>query len=93
MLEQLTSICVLHDKQKGGGGTTWHADGDGTVDSEHTNLHGYNEVVILRRLREDYRKDAMEICDSLSLTTLPHNRDEESKWPTNSVIEKLKERK
>jgi hypothetical protein len=93
MMIQLTLIIVLRKKRKGGGGTPWHVDGDGTVDSEHTNLHGYNEVVILRRLREDYRKDAMKLCDSLSLTTLPHNRDEESKWPTYSVIEKLRERK
>ena len=41
-----------------------HDDGHGTVDSCHTYLHGYNEVVIMRRLTKEHRIHA----NSLSST-------------------------
>jgi hypothetical protein len=42
-----------------GGFTSFHQDGYGTVDSGHTCLTGYNEVVMLRRLPEDFKREAM----------------------------------
>ena len=41
--------------------TTFHQDGNGTVDSGHLCLSGYNEVVLLRRLTERHKKHALMI--------------------------------
>lgn len=68
----------------GGGYTTWHRDGFGTVDSGHANLHGYNEVVMMRRLPMD---QAESMCDILGC------RDAMFMMPNEQCIEndKLKE--
>ena len=42
----------------GGGFTQTHQDGHGTVDSGHSNLSGYYEVVMLRRLPECHKLNA-----------------------------------
>ncbi len=39
--------------------TSFHQDGHGTVDSGHTCIAGYNEVVMLRRLPEDHKCNAI----------------------------------
>jgi hypothetical protein len=36
--------------------TTLHQDGNGTVDSGHQCLAGYNEVVMLLRMPESHKK-------------------------------------
>ena len=51
--------------------THFHQDGHGTVDSGHLCVSGYNEVIMLRRLSEDHKKDAMRL-----LTSNPHKPDE-----------------
>jgi hypothetical protein len=56
-----------------------HNDGHGTVDSCHSNLHGYNEVVIS--------------LSSSKLWTLPHDREDNAEWPSKSTIEQLKDMK
>lgn len=58
--------------------TNFHQDGHGTVDSGHQCLSGYNEVVMLRRLTETHKRNAITILnggDSFyhdSLYGLPH---------------------
>lgn len=58
--------------------TIFHQDGHGTVDSGHLCLSGYNEVIILRRLTETHKKNAMKILNGNdypvdnSLYHLPH---------------------
>jgi hypothetical protein len=93
-VDEISYIWCWQNVQTGGGGETeWQDDGhQGSVDSEHTNLHGYNEVVILRRLPEKHREYAMELCPIL-FRTVPHDRDKKSQWPTNSIIQKFKEMK
>ena len=43
-----------------GGFTSFHQDGHGTVDSGHSCLAGYNEVVMLRRLPDEHKRNAMD---------------------------------
>ena len=43
-----------------GGFTSFHQDGHGTVDSGHTCHAGYNEVVMLRRLPDSHKRNAMK---------------------------------
>lgn len=87
----------------GGGFTTIHQDGNGTVDSGHTNLQGYNEIVMLRRLPEKYKIHA---CSQLTrkgqsgsdvLYTLPHAPLEggvkKLQWPTFATIKKWEDSK
>lgn len=59
----------------GGAFTILHQDGFGSVDSGHTNLAGYNEVVMLRRLSEREKQDAVEILGYDAKFSLPHNQD------------------
>jgi hypothetical protein len=42
-----------------------HQDGHGTVDSGHSVLSGYNEVVMLRRIPECHKLNACRIIPSL----------------------------
>ena len=69
-----------------------HDDVHGTVDSCHTNLHGYNEVVIMRRLTKEHRIYA-NCLSSTKLWTLPHDREDNAEWPSNSTIQQLKDMK
>jgi hypothetical protein len=83
----------------GGGYTQVHQDGHGTVDSGHSNLSGYNEVVILRRLPECHKLNACDMVPALEggrrehqamnmLYRLPHDdRDDKPNWPTMKTIE------
>ena len=50
----------------GGGYTQFHQDGHGTVDSGHSCLNGYNEVVMLRRLPECHKRQACQLIPSTS---------------------------
>ena len=43
--------------------TKFHQDGHGTVDSGHQCLRGYNEVVMLRRLTETHKINAIRILN------------------------------
>ena len=49
----------------GGRFTLIHQDGHGTVDSGHSNLSGYNEVVMLRRLPECHKLNACALIPQL----------------------------
>lgn len=81
----------------GGGFTRLHQDGHGTVDSGHTNINGYNEVVMLRRLPERHKQYASKLLFSEydALYGLPHNdaaheQGKRSSWPRNEVIAEWK---
>jgi hypothetical protein len=82
-----------------------HQDGHGTVDSGHSNLSGYNEVVMLRRLPECHKRKACQLIPSLAidgssrerqalniLYRLPHDdrRDDKLSWADTSTIEQWK---
>ena len=83
-----------------GGFTQTHQDVHGMVDSGHSNLSGYNEVVMLRRLPECHKLNA---CAQLSddckptnqavnmLYQLPHadGRKDSPQWPTTETIKSL----
>ena len=56
----------------GGSFTSFHQDGSGAVDSGHTCLKGFNEVVMLRRLPEEHKRNAMKDLPS-AVDDLPHN--------------------
>ena len=77
----------------GGGNSGIHEDGYGTVDSGHVNLHGYNEVVILRRLPDIHKFNASARLGVKTWLSLPHDRREKLKWPSSSDIEWLKSMK
>ena len=54
------------------GSFTWfHRDGNGTVDSGHLALAGYNEVIIMRRLPLLHEQNAIDV-GSDTLYELPH---------------------
>lgn len=60
--------------------TALHEDGHGTVDSMHCCLGGHNEVVMVRRMNESYKKHVYEILtngmeDGNSMHHLPHNEE------------------
>lgn len=44
--------------------TYFHQDGNGTVDSGHLCVSGYNEIVMLRRLTERHKKHALGLLTS-----------------------------
>ena len=71
----------------GGGYSDIHEDGYGTVDSGHINLHGYNEIVILRRLPDIHKINAARRLGVKTMETLPHDRVTPLKWPTTKDIE------
>ena len=60
----------------GGSYTHLHQDGNGTVDSGHCVLSGYNEVVMLRRLTERHKEHACKMLPDRgeydALYTFPH---------------------
>lgn len=73
----------------GGAFTDFHVDGYGTVDAGHLCLHGYNEVIMLRKLHElSEFEDAAKIL-GLSMQGLNFYRDKVFTWPTNDVIKEL----
>ncbi len=76
----------------GGAFTPFHEDGLGTVDSGHLCLTGYNDVVILRRLEGDARKDAADKLGFL-LGQRPNVMGASNNlfsWPTKEKIESFK---
>jgi hypothetical protein len=83
-----------------GGFTHIHQDGHGTVDSGHLCLSGYNEVVILRRLPERHKYNAVDILNRTvggnfaPLYNLPHDDENEKPgWMTKATIGKWEEMK
>ena len=67
------------------------------MDSGHLCLSGYNEVVMLRRLTERHKCNAIQILTGTSdshnaLYGLPHSDGLETSlgWPTNEAIGKCK---
>ena len=75
-----------------------HQDGYGTVDSEHTVLQGYNEVMMLRRLPENHKKNAVSLFPSLVeegktahsvMYVLPHDNERKSnhEWANDGTIQ------
>ena len=77
-----------------------HQDGYGTVDSGHTALQGYNEVILLRRIPEPHKVNAVGIFPSLVeagssakdvLYGLPHANERETRheWANNDTILEL----
>lgn len=89
----------------GGSSTGLHQDGHGTVDSGHTVIAGYNEVVMLRRLPEIHKIKACMMMPGLENAELrcaedilygfPHDDCPEGasrpRWPTHDTIAKFKE--
>jgi len=85
--------------------THFHQDGHGTVDSGHQCLSGYNEVVMLRRMPEHHKRDALHLLngedrrkgvppsDYDALYGLPHgdNLGAKPMWPDSEAIQKCKE--
>jgi len=49
--------------------TAFHQDGHGTIDSGHTCLSGFNEVIMFRRMSQDLKKQVM----GQFLYHLPHD--------------------
>ena len=62
------------------------------MDSEHTNLHGYNEVVMLRRLPYCHQQNVRKLWPSVSMDAmyhLPHDNVEgkdDMEWATVKLI-------
>ncbi|GAX10199.1 hypothetical protein FisN_3Lh394 [Fistulifera solaris] len=77
----------------GGGFTSLHQDGEGTVDSGHSCITGYNEVVMLRRMPEEHKHFAAEQLGYDGVHRLPHDvgTTYENIWPKKSVINKWEE--
>ena len=89
----------------GGGYTSLHQDGHGTVDSGHTVLKGNNEVFILPRIAKKHEKQVLDVLlggqgdpkseDGIkAIYRLPHDEEGIIKtftWPTMQMIQKLKE--
>lgn len=78
----------------GGAFTHFHLDGHGTVDSGHYVVDGFNEVVILSRLPERHKFNAVDIMNNTlksnysPLYNLPHNdNNEKPGWPTDATID------
>ena len=67
----------------------------GTVDSGHFCISGYNEVVMLRRLPEEHKVYAGQCLQYDAVHNLPHNVSMSSAniWPNKGVIEKWKSMK
>lgn len=65
----------------------------GTVDSAHLNLKGYNEVVMLKCLQKNDELKALKILNGTSNTTDPHGNDAGSEfcWPTCDAIKELEQ--
>ena len=81
-----------------------HQDGYGTVDSGHTVLQGYNEVILLRRIPQDHKSKAIsqfpELVEAGStpeavLYGLPHTNQRENshKWATEETLDEYKDMK
>jgi len=80
--------------------THFHQDGHGTVDSGHMCLMGYNEVVMLRRMTERHKMNALQLLNGGerngdyttrqydALYGLPHADGYKSRprWPTTEAI-------
>ena len=79
---------------EGGSFTGLHQDGDGTVDSGHSVIQGYNEVVMLTRLSEakklsacsillakDGKVTGSKIDGTVLLYTQPHEKNKKKKGP------------
>jgi len=68
--------------------TELQQDGHGTVDSGHYCCRGYNEIIMLRRLPERHKHNALNLLHSSSS---PHDVNTLLRWPTNKAIEKCNE--
>ena len=91
---------------KGGGYTQIHQDGHGTVDSGHTCICGFNEIIISRRLPEQHKLRACSMIPSREsvgpeqqaknmLYRLPHDdgREDKPSWPTKASIDEMNKMK
>lgn len=83
-----------------GGFTHLHQDGHGSVDSGHLCIDGYNEVLIMRRLPERHKINAVEIMNRTvggkfsPLYNLPHDdKNEKPPWMTMQTIYEWEEMK
>jgi hypothetical protein len=78
-----------------------HQDGYGTVDSGHTVLEGYNEVILLRRIPERHKKHA--VCQFPALVEagssakdvlygLPHANERKTRhqWANEETLQEYK---
>lgn len=63
----------------------------GTVDSGHLCISGYNEVIMMRVLSDDEIKDAYKILNG-EYDNEPHEGGSTENWPTNDIIQSLKEK-
>lgn len=84
--------------------TGFHQDGHGTVDSAHHVLSGYNEVVMLRRMPERHKKNALMLLSNPQATkseqryfdglySEPHGDGlgDKPDWPTTQQIKACKD--
>jgi hypothetical protein len=68
--------------------TSFHQDGNGTVDSGHYCHKGYNEVILFRRLSQSQEKQMEAILFGESYDPLkPHGNGVKPDWPTKRKIE------
>jgi hypothetical protein len=78
-----------------GGFTHFHQDGQGTVDSGHLCLEGYNEVVMLRRMNDAHMDRALAIlnCNPSQKLGHAHNEGKKPLWPDHQAIKNCKKSK
>ena len=94
--------CLTLKRIEGGGYTQIHQDGHGTVDSGHSCITGFNEIVITRRLPEQHKLRACSMMPSREpvnveqqaknmLYKLPHEdmREDKPSWPTTAAIDEM----
>eukprot|EP00554_Chaetoceros_debilis_P012240 CAMPEP_0194110982 /NCGR_PEP_ID=MMETSP0150-20130528/10091_1 /TAXON_ID=122233 /ORGANISM="Chaetoceros debilis, Strain MM31A-1" /LENGTH=1306 /DNA_ID=CAMNT_0038800289 /DNA_START=328 /DNA_END=4248 /DNA_ORIENTATION=+ len=81
--------------------THFHQDGHGTVDSGHMCIDGYNEVIMLRRMSEDHKRQALHLLHYNdrrqknihydALYGLPHHDGKKPLWPDHEAIKNCDE--
>ena len=58
-------------------------------------MEGYNEIIILKQLSGDKEIEALKILygsnNSEGLLNKPHDMKAQFQWPTNDVVDKLRE--
>ena len=59
LANHILMICSITQITPPGSFTHFHQDGNGTVDSGHLCVKGYNEIIMIRRLTERHKKHAL----------------------------------
>jgi hypothetical protein len=76
-----------------GGFTHAHQDGEGGVNSLHTAISSWNEIIIMTRIPEFHKEYAMDVMNKESGTNYnafrqPHCQAQNDRpgWPTNDTM-------